>query len=153
MLRRLHSLTVCFGVLGFLLQSIAGATGARSALCVGCDQTWLTVSVPCDPVADLDYCDDAEPQSQLPFDPHQPRLHGQDDCACVDVPLPARAEFAMTAARADPSNHLSAHAPAPLMASWPEWKTTHARETRAECGPRPPPGSVLPQPRCTVLVI
>jgi hypothetical protein len=157
MLRSLRILMVSLGVLGFMLQSLAGGgrgAVAGQALCVGCERSWWTVSPPCDPASAIDCCDEDENGGDTPVLPgHQPLAHGQNECGCIDVPLPGHARTAVVTARIDLAGKLSVHQPVAVMSPPWSWEVPATITSWARAGPRSPPRQLLPLSRCTVLVI
>lgn len=149
----LRNLIVCLGALGFLIQAIVGSGGAGRALCVGCDQTWWTVSSPCDPAGGVDCCSGDEAAQDTHVHPSQPLAHNENDCGCIDVPLPDHAVSAVAVERADLSGHFVTLAYALPMWSCVPTDGPTPTEAWARAGPKSPPRLLLPQSRFTVLVI
>jgi hypothetical protein len=154
MLRSLRILMLSLGVLGFLLQTLAGGAGAGQALCVGCERSWWTVTTPCDPANGIDCCDEDEGGGDTPALPgHNPLAHGQNECGCIDVPLPGHTTISVATARIDLAGELSVHQPVAVMSLPWSWDVPATITSWARAGPRSPPRQLLPMSRCTVLVI
>ncbi|MBM4109275.1 MAG: hypothetical protein FJ255_10785 [Phycisphaerae bacterium] len=153
MVQPLRNLLIVLGVVGFLLQALAVGGGAGQAMCVGCERGWWTISPPCAPEQGVDCCDKGEDDGTTPAHSDHSQGRSNDDCGCIDIPLPHGTPLAAAAPRIEQGSGWDT--PVAIAVLW-QRRTRDVfpiRTTWARAGPESAPRLLTPLARFTVLVI